>query len=342
MKRQREMQKTRFFRVFCMVALIMVVFITTASPAYAGDTSNWLDYREFDYSDVDALDKYDFYAKEITQDGISYVKVSELNRIDTSNPKDVADYRYGAHLRNSTEQQIYSIANSNYGGVLPSNVLTIYADPEVAFDVIDVNGQRIVNSTGNYSISSVKNYEKTTNYEHAIYYIELLPMQTSQSSLLIRFSTSAVDVQPHYSFWFGHPVPVTETYDNIGLLELGILKPNTSTKLLHPLSSTLFPRQSWVTSVKINKVSESDKAWMSSAYFQVLTPDQTTTKLTQNTSSRTAVFNYDVNRFTAYPAYGAYYFRFSKVTWNPNVSGPAYYVYSGNVGVSLIYGLGYR
>lgn len=330
--------KKRYFSVF--LALIMAMLAITPPVAHA-DYGDADDYREFDYSSVDSLNKYDSYekTKDPDDDGIMYVNVSSLNRIDTTQTIDVADFRYGAYLRNSDESQYYSISYSKTGGALPSNVLTIYADPEVAFELVDANKMLLANSSGNYS-TAVEDYERTKNFDHNIFYIELSSTKKAPGPLLLKFSTSSTSEQPHYSFWFGHPVPVVETFSNIAILSLGILKPKTSTSFIHPVHCTWFPRKSWIKSVTVTKKKEYDKAWISSATFQVLTPGQTTASQTQSTSNRIATFNYDVNSRTAYPAYCDYNFRFSNVKWNSSVSGPANYIYEGTVGVTFIYGLG--
>lgn len=332
------MKRSRLLSVR-ILALIMAILTITPPVAHAYAPSG-ADYREFDYSSVDSLDKYDSYEKikDPGNDEIMYVKVTSLNRIDTTTTIDVADFRYGAYLRSRSEVQNYSIPYPRADGALPSNVLTIYADPGVSFELVDANNMLVANSSGNYS-SAVEEYERTDNFEHNIYYVELSSTKKVPGPLLLKFTNNWSDPR-HYSFWFGNPVPVVASFSSIGLLNLDILKPNTSTPYNHPIQCTWFPRKSWVKSVIVTKTKESDLGWLSKAEFQVLLPGQKTATATQNTSNRTATFNYDVNNRTANSAYCVYNFRFSKVTWNPNVSGSAHYVYSGRVGVTFIYGLG--
>jgi len=313
------------------------VMIFGAVPAYAAETAA---VSEFDFSDVDTLASYDAYPKEISEDGYEYVETYLLNRIDTTSTKTFADYRYGAYLENAADQHYYSVFNLNYGGKISSNVLTIYADTAVAFEVTDVTGALVASSvTTNYDVSKVEEYNKSIDNGHNVYYIEFKPMATGESTLMIRFSTNSATAQPHYSFWFGHPL-TREGSKQIGLLQMVIGKPNTSSANFGIVATSL-PRESWVTSVSVKKSQEMNKAWINNAYFTVLTPGETTNSNSVDAkAASTAVFNFDVDHYSAHSAYGTYYFKFSRVNWNTQLSGAATYTYIGNATVNYLYAFG--
>ena len=109
-----------------LLAVLMAFSLFSAAvpiPAKAAETVS-----EFDFSAVDTAETYANYPKKESPDGINYVEATLLNQIDTTNQKNFADYRYGAYLLGRRDRHYYSISNRNYGGKIPSNILTIYAD----------------------------------------------------------------------------------------------------------------------------------------------------------------------------------------------------------------------
>lgn len=316
-----------------LLAVLMSFSLFSAAvpiPAKAAETVS-----EFDFSAVDTAETYANYPKKESPDGINYVEATLLNQIDTTNQKNFADYRYGAYLLGRRDRHYYSISNRNYGGKIPSNILTIYADSLVRFRVIDEDGLDVIDNERQYDFSTVKYYNKTQENGHSVYYIEFSP---EQSTFVIEFKTSSDSAQQHYSFWFGHPL----TRSGSGLLALAsvaINKPETdSDKFGFYISSV--PRKAWLTRLWINKTKEFDRAYVSNAYLSVFTPNTTTAASKQSTDSNTIKWIFDVNRYTATPAFGTYDFFFTNVTWNKNVSGPALYEINGNAYISYVYPFG--
>lgn len=293
---------------------------------------------EFDFSAADALDAYDSYEKKVSPDGYAYVETTLLNRIDTTSNKSASDYRYGAYLRNSEERQYYSVFNLNYGGKITSNVLTICADPYVKFRIVDADGVQVVDYTSQYDISKVAKYKKSTDFGHNVYYIEFVPMQSGQSTLMIEFSSASSSVQPHYSFWFGHPLTRADEL-TFALLDLSLNKPRTKGDL-YPFLVTGIPRESWVTSIVVTKTREDDLGWVSSVNLTVYTPGETKSNLVASRVPASVVFNYDINSRTAHSAYGTYNFQIVNMVWNPKMSGPALYKYKGTAHLNYLYAFG--
>lgn len=322
--------------VFLAVVLV-ALFCVNSVPAYASDTIS-----EFDFSAADTLDTYDSYSKKVSEDGFSYVETTLLNRIDTRSKFGFADYRYGAYLRDSEDRHYYSVFSLDYGGQISSNVLTIYADPDVHFSIVDTDGVRVADYTGQYDVSKVVKYKKSTDFGHNVFYIQFKAMPSGQSRLMIEFSTDSNSVQPHYSFWFGHPLTRTGReyiYANGGEIFVCANKPNTTGPRV-PIYCSKMPEDSWVTSIEVYKTREEDKAWLSSASFTVFTPGKTTSNLSNSTTPASVVFNYDVYHYSANPARGTYEFQLIKATWNSKLSGPAAYFYYAKAYVNYLYAFG--
>lgn len=315
--------------------VLLVLSFASFVPAYAADAVS-----EFDFSAADALDAYDSYEKVVSADGYSYVETTLLNRIDTTSQKSFADYRYGAYLRDPEDRHYYSVFNLDYGGKITSNVLTIYADPDVRFEIIDVSGAKIADYAGQYDVSKITKYKRSEDFGHDVYYIQFNPMQSGQSRLMIEFSTVSNSVQPHYSFWFGNPLTRTGRNTYSFPVAVSVRKPNTSTPTnsIYSYYFTQVPEVSWITSVVVNKTSEDYPAWISSAYFTVVTPGNTTAK-SQSTSPISTKFTFDVNNYSANSAYGEYKFKITSVTWN-SLPSPATYTYHGSVYVNYLYAFG--
>lgn len=315
-----------------MCVLLVALLCINSAPAFAANSG-----AEFDFSASDTLGKYSSYTKKVADNGISYVDVTNLNRIDTTRANSFADYRYGAYLLSSNESQYYSINNRNYGGALPANVLTIYADPEVQFQVVDTNNSLVADHIGQKNAKKINYYRKSTDNGHNVYYIEFVPAQSGTDQLMIQFSTNSTTVQPHYSLWFGHPLTKSDTRSF--LMSTSILRPKTTSTNFGSYSPYI-QDAAWVTSVTLEKQRENDIGCITKAYISVATPETTTFSDGQSTASKTIVFNFDVNRTSANTANGIYNFKLSNVTWNPLYSG-AHYVYEGRATVAYLYAFGY-
>ena len=313
-----------------MCVLLVTLFCISTAPAHAAENTS-----EFDFSAVDALNKYDSYTKKTINER-SCVEVTKINRIDTRSTTTFSSYRYGAYLRNSGDLQYYSISNPKYRSEITSNVLTIYADPEVHFEVTDATNKVVANDKGTYSKNLVQYYHKSTDNGHSVYYIEFVP----QNTVMVKFNTDSTSVQPHYSFWFGHPVTRSET-SRKELVEMAVVKPRTSSAE-YECYSPYIQDQAWVTSVTVEKRSENDKACVSSAYIALATPETTEYSEDRNTDSTKIVFDYDVSSTSAHIANGVYNFKISEVNWKSQTSGSACYTYKGYFYITYLYAFGYQ
>ncbi len=321
---------SRFFGL--LICMVMVIGIM---PAYAAEPAT----SEFDFSNVDTLNTYAEYRKEQSDNGYEYVYCGKQNYINTNSTMTFEDFRYGAYLTNNIDPQYYAVSNLDYKEVISSNVLTIYADPEVQFEITDINGKRLANDISSFDPFNVKVYNKTTDYGHNLYYIQFNPMETNKSRLMIKFYTDSTTVQPHYSFWFGHPL-VREGIETVKGIELLAVKPN-STPGEFPVHALRIPENSWVRSVTVKKTGEEEAYAVDNAYLTVLTPGQT--KNRQNVDVRNnneAVFEFVINGTFANPAWGEYTVQFKNVRWNNKVQGTALYKYKGDVEIKYLYAVG--
>lgn len=328
------------FKKFMSMLLCIAMLSTVLATAKATEATS-----EFDFSSSDALNVYDTFEKTVLPNGISYVETIKLNRIDTRNQLPIDAYRYGSFLRNSDESQYFSVFNLPYGGAIVSNVLTVYADPEVQFNIVDSNGNFIANSNLiNYDKSKISYFKRSDENGHKVYYMEFIPGQAEEGTLMIEFSTESKTVQPHYSFWFGHPLTRTQTYNAGTNTWLMLLKPQTSTPAGQELGfyyNRGAPR-AWVTDVNITRTAQKDQAYLNGPVnFTVLVPGMTRNSVTQATNTNTAHFSFSVNSSSAYSAYGNYNFRVSSGKWGTIFTGPALYQYDGNVTVDYLYAFGY-
>lgn len=315
--------------------LMFMVMVINIMPAYAVGSET----SEFDFSHVDTLTTYNEYPKEISDAGYEYVDCKKRNYINTDSTMTFENFRYGAYLTNNLDSQYYAVSNVDYKEVIPSNVLTIYADPEVRFEITDINGKRLATDTSNYDTVNVKVYNKMTDYGHNLYYIEFNPMEYGKSTLMIKFSTDSATIQPHYSFWFGHPL-VREGVETVREIQLLAVKPN-STPGKYPINAFRIPENSWVRSVTVKKTGEKESYSVKNAYLTVLTPGQTKNTQTVDVRNKNeAVFEFVINGTFANPAYGTYNIQFTNIRWNSQVSGTSIYTYTGDVEIKYFYAVG--
>lgn len=325
----------RIVSLLLCVTMLSAMFVTAQAAEVVS---------EFDFSGSDSLNVYDTYEKKETLDGVPYVEVDKLNRIDTRNQLPIDTYRYGSFLRSSDELQRFLVVNAQYGGAIISNVLTVYADPDVQFKVTDANGVIVASSASEYDTSRVTYYKKSVDNGHNVYYMEFKPGQAGQNTLMIEFSTNSKTVQPHYSFWFGHPLTRTATYNLGNQVLVSLNKPKTSTPAGQELGY-YFSRGAgrvWVTDVDIVRTAQQDSAYLSGpVQFTVCVPGMSKNSVTQPTNTQTAHFSFDVNSSTAYSAYGTYNFRATSARWGTTFTGPAHYTYTGQVTISYLYAFGW-
>ena len=196
-----------------LMALCMVSTICTSSALASGNADSVEAASKYDFSAEDSLDKYDQYLKEksngdILPEGTEYVERVAHNSVNVINPVPIGTYRRSAYLRSADEKQHYSFNNLIYpgDGVIPQNVLTVYADPEVNFELRDISGDVIVSNKGVRDYGEVAYYNKTTDNGHDVYYIELVPDEEATCTHMITFATDSTTTQPHYSFWFGEKI----------------------------------------------------------------------------------------------------------------------------------------
>lgn len=310
----------------CIISLILVLALAlSAIPANAAqlssdvpdDVSVAAAASDFDFSDQDDLNKYDQYEKrrwDKWDNAIDYVEIAAVKGIGGVNPEPIDMARYGAFLRNSSETQYYSIYNLKYTTKnISSNVLTIYADPEVNFVVMNQSGTRIVNNGGILDSREVKRFNSSLDNGHRVYYVELVPQEMADGTYMIEFRTDSTTTQPHYSVWFGCPLMLTKTA-SIGRARLSVSYPNTSASCTLSSGRNL-PAESWISSVHITNITRSGEKNLSQADLYVKYPGGKTSMSYSAKLDSSYTINYYPSVTTAIPARGTYSLHLNKIRW---------------------------
>lgn len=322
--------------------LLCAIMILGAAPAYAAEPADSV--VGYDFSSVDPLDAYDQYDKNVSTgeesdalpEGTEYVHAAKHNQISTTNPLPINFYRYGAFLRSADERQRFTFYNMNYSGdgKIPQNVLTIYADPEVEFDVYDVYGNEVASSSG-YDTTKVSYYKKSTIDGHSVYFIQFVPKATGESTHVVTFSTTSTTTQPHYSFWFGCPLVERKTV-NSSTFTISVRKSNTSSSTLSVSATGSIPSaRAWVEKVTIQQTSVSGATYISSASMRVTMPGDSSPAGTKVVSSSMDFFDYPTSA-SASLAKGTYKLQLVNVKWKTSASTSATYMFQGRMVITYL------
>lgn len=334
--------KKRVSRIlmYCVCASLIISCCFFPIPVNAAEAPS-----EFDFSAVDSIDAYDEYKKETfeTSDGETGTRVRAAmeNRLPSSiNDYPPNHYRYGAYLRNSDELQRYYFHNLDYNRkntTVCYNTLTIYADPEVKFDVVNTSGQLVVDSNGVKTAGLVEYYKKSSDNGHTVYFIELTPMQSGQSEYMMTFSTDSENTQPHYSFWFGAPLTKKATVA-LGSITLSVSARYTASAA-YPLSSYGIPTRAWVNTVTIKKISSTGDSYISRAKLNVTLPNSAVTVVPLSVNSSPNVFDAMPSLVGTSDAQGTFKVNLTSVSWR-GTSYSGSYQYRGQVSMEYLYAFG--
>lgn len=325
----------------CLCASLILSLNLFTTPANAAQTTS-----EFDFSAEDSIDKYDTYKKlELKIEGkepLIYVDAPMLNavRSDDQGIYTPGFYRYGAYLRNSEELQRYGFFNLDWQRnftTMCNNTLTIFADPEVKFEVKNASGETVVDTSGVQKSTLVNYYNKSTDYGHNVYYIELVPAETSQGQYMVEFKTNSTTTQPHYSFWYGAPLTRKKTA-LIGNFAVDVTSPNRSSAAV-PISIYSLPKRAWVNTITIKKQSTSGDSYVSSVSLNVMAPGAKSPITAQNAASSPLVFNDFPSNILSHDARGTYKVSISHVSWK-SPTRIYTYLYSGVLSVEYLYAFG--
>ena len=341
------MKKRRLYARF-LGLLMCAVMCVGAVPAHAAE-STYTDSR-YDFSSADTLDAYDQYEKKVSTgeaehvspEGTEYVVVYKHNSVHTMQNRPISFYRYGAFLRDNSEEQNFMLHNLEYSsvGTIPQNVLTIYADPEVNFTLTDRSGKQIVSQNGVSMASKVDYYNKTIDNGHMVYYIEMNPDPTNVCQQMLKFSTDSTNTQPHYSFWFGTPV-VEERSANGGTFSLSVRNPNKSSLSTSISVSSGIPQKAWVHTVVVKYLSSSNSSAIWSAILKATMPQATKPLVDRSVPSSGAEVEFiDYTEASGAPARGIYKFQLTNVDWKYNAATNATYTFKGEVVVNYLAAFG--
>jgi hypothetical protein len=312
-----------------MALLLCTILIVGIMPAYAAGTTS-----PYDFSAVDALDKYDSYTKKVADGtsnnssllvGTEYVGAAMYNDVDTSRPRPAGDFRYSAFLRDANEKQNYvffNLKNLRYDKNMPANVLTIYADPEVEFTVCNASGKKIADKSGPALGNVVIGYfNKSVDNGHNVFYFELNPMENSESCTSITFEAPQTTDPAHYSFWFGTPLLVSGTTSS--KLMLYTSKPNTTSSkytVLFPFSGAMAKR-TWIDSISVQKTYFSGKDNCSAIKLSLLYPGKKYAESEDILSTGNTTYTANLNSINSYLADGDYVFQLTDISWRYNAYG---------------------
>lgn len=332
----------KFIRIFvCCVCALLIPFNFLAISASAAQSTS-----EFDFSSTDSIDAYDKYnlTQIETDEGevIDCVNARILNEVPSSaNSLSTDYYRHGAYLRNTEERQKYYFYNLEWNlnnTTICYNTLTIYADPEVRFEVTDQGGNPVINSDGVQDQSLVQYYKKSTDYGHTVYFIELTPRGTDASRYIVTFWTDSTNTQPHYSFWFGAPL-TRKANATIGYFNLSVSAPSKAS-VSYNLKASYLPERAWVNKAMINKVSSTGDANVSNASIKVAFPGPTSGLPVVAEGVRPSEVEFDATPCMAGSnnARGTYQVYLCYVSWKTSYTGT--YQYRGTLSVEYLYAFG--
>lgn len=332
-------------KLFALAACLLVIFSTGmyGVPAHAAEPAS-----EFDFSASDSLNKYDTYKKtdvKISEtETLSCVDMPMVNGLgERALPAE--DTRYSAYLRSNDEVQrffFYNLYNlPSQTSTVWNNTLTIYADPSVQFKVTDYDGNLMANSNGQQNQALVHYYNKSTENDHSVYYIELNPGESGRSRCIVEFWTASATAQPHYSLWFGAPLVRTATAA-IGNIDLSVSYPNTATFNYSLRTPYKIPERAWVDSITVRKTSSSGNGYFSSATMKVTMPGNysSTRSSFMSSSDSTITFNDHPSATIAHSAAGTHKFFLTNVSWKPLTSVGSTYTFWGSVTMTYLYAFG--
>lgn len=326
---------TRLFS--CLLSILLCVSIIFPSVLAVNSSTD----SKYDFSDVDDINIYDTYEKETPEAGTTFVPVKKLNRYDPDDSNAFSSSRYGAFLRNANEIQSYEIPNAPYSSVLGLNILTIYADPEVDFTLTDYFGNPVANSQGTYDSEKVAYYNQTTDSGHNVYFIELVPAEVKSQWQMLRFSTTSVTVQPHYSFWFGNPLMENGTVSG-NLFTVKATSPNQTSPWVTVKGPTNVPKRSWVLHVTVNRITSSgDSNIKYSNAKLVLTLPNGDRPVFEWLDMPPMVYDCHINNVMASPVTGNYKFRIEGLySWSTPSKLGGSYSFTGRMVVEYVYAFG--
>lgn len=321
--------RTTQLHVRFMALLLCTILIIGIMPAYAAGAAS-----PYDFSTVDALDKYDSYTKKVANGtsnnsslpiGTEYVAAAMYNDVDTSRPRPAGDFRYSAFLRDANESQNYvffNLKNLRYDKNMPANVLTIYADPEVEFTVRDASGNKIADKAGPVAGNSVVDYfNKSVDNGHNVFYFELKAMENSSSCTSVTFAAPQTTDPAHYSFWFGTPLLVSGTTSS--KLMLYTSKPNTTSSKYNVsfLFSGSMANRTWIDSISVQKTYFSGKDNCSAIKLSLLYPGKQYAESEDILSTGNTTYTANLNSIKSHLADGDYVFQLTDISWRYDAYG---------------------
>lgn len=342
---------TRTSKFFArLVSLLMcVMLIVSVVPTYAVETTS-----PFDFSAEDALDKYDTYTKSIANgnnascslpNGTEYVSAAMFNDFSSSDPKPVGNFRYSAFLRTDDEIQHYIFFNQKDRTLnknMPSNVLTIYADPGVEFEVRNNSGALIADQDGLRNVAIVTYFNASVDNGHNVFYMELEGQEPQQSSTSVTFKAPQATESAHYSFWFGAPLLVSGSTSQAQLM-LFANKGNTSSSLftIPFYISTGNGDRTWIKSVSVKKTYFVSRDNCSNVSLSLRLPGEKHAKSISIYSSPNVTFEAKVNSILSSTLVdGDYEFQMTGIRWLSNPI-TTYMDYRGLVTVNYYTAFGY-
>lgn len=342
---------TRTSKFFArLVSLLMcVMLIVSVVPTYAVETTS-----PFDFSAEDALDKYDTYTKSIANgnnascslpDGTEYVSAAMYNDFNSSDPKPVGNFRYSAFLRTDDEVQHYIFFNQKDRTLnknMPSNVLTIYADPGVEFEVRDNSGALIADQDGLKNVAIVTYFNASLDNGHNVFYMELEGQEPQQSSTSVTFKGPQTTEPAHYSFWFGAPLLVSGSTAPSRLVLFATKGSTSSSPFTIPIHiSTGNWERTWVKSVSVRKTYFESPDNCSSVSLSLRLPGEKSSKSISIRSSQNVTFEAKVNSILSSTLVdGDYEFQLTGIRWLSNPVSP-YMDYQGMVTINYYTAFGY-
>lgn len=328
-------------------SLLAIILVFGGTPALAADAQlsnvqapTTSSTSEFDFSEIDDIDKFDTYERKSDDICSDYVGAGATNSIDELNPRPINYARYGAFVRSQGEVQKYRFFNIPPSSAVktPGNVLTVYADPEAKFTVMTHDGQMVIDSNGKYDSAKVKYYKRSTEGKKVVYYIDLVPQKVGLSSnYFIEFTTDSTTVQPHYSFWFGAPLTRRGVADG-GAFNISLAYPNTS-GLVSVRGPGMIPDRSWVSKVKITRTSVIGGQNVTYAKFGLTLPNNRRL-VDEKMVIPTTTISAGLNEVTASPAKGNYTLNLNGARWEIGTKPGAKYVYMGQLSVEYLYAFG--
>ena len=258
-------------RLLCL-SLVSLSALAFTLAAYAAEPCDYYVFDPDTFTHDDDIDRYDTFTPSYNHN--ANAKDLQLHMANYSNnPR-----RYGAYLRGSADEHLYCGLRVNFDRKLPTNVLSIYAEPGIEFLVTDNYGEPLADHAGVIEENGASNFHKTTVNGQDFYYMELLEydgdelLDAGDDVYFYITLTNSTNDDLHYNLWYGHPL-LGISYDVMRVTQSVTYPSTTSSSASTTVNNQVVPSRSWLKSASYLAVSEQGTSYISNVRHEITMPD---------------------------------------------------------------------